>query len=716
MTDRLRRILKLFMLRAVFTGVLLVAALPRAWAQTVGVQSGEHSDFTRLVLDIGPTRDWRLEREGDLVRVVLDPPVDGFDIARVFDLIPRTRLAGLAEGNGLALSLACACRIDAQRYGERFLLLDIRDALPGADAPDSAAGLAAEQLPDTARLLLDARSGAPVPAAPSVPTVDAGIPPSASESGDIDLEEAARIMAEQLSRAAAAGLLDASGGRPMSDADPILQAPPVIPLATRPTEPVVPDALAPVFPPGLPIRAETALDMALPPRLSAQPPRDPLACKGAAMPMHEWSPGDAVQDGLGTLRLALFDDRDQLQRDAILGLARHYLSFGFGAEAGFWLSQIETPPPDLVALAGLVDDLPGPHFQPESDPLLCSDEELLWRYLDRAFIPTDLTGEEAGRLQRATMMLPVPLFDQIAPRMARALRSDGFTNEARNLRDMMWRGERFPIGALIRLDRDLGIALNDVQATREALDIALRDAGGDTVAAMAHAMAFDRETGTLSVAPRVVAAEALLREYGIGPHTAQLWQEVMLAHAALGDLDQMLALLSREVMPSEHRDAALTALFTDSLARQDTAALFMLARLFGSAWQAEGSQAGRARVAAIGHLQDAGLMEAAAALRMGHRVLILPARPGASPDRQDDLSAAWQSGDWTRLGVLATGAHRAIADRMEAGPPAGQAPDADGLASDLPRLVERVADSRALRDEIEAILATPRPLPVESLE
>jgi len=708
------RFVQVLLLRAAIVCLLLVVVLPRASAQTIGVQSGEHADFTRLVLDIGSARSWRLEQEQDVVRLVLDPPVDGFDIARVFDRIPRTRLAGLVARDGLALSLACACRIDAQRFRGRFLLLDIRDAPP--DAPDSARRLAAEQLPDTARLLLDARSGVPLPTAPSAQMPQAAALPSAPEPVDIDLEEAARIMAEQLSRAAAAGLLDASAGRPMSDADPVTQAGPIMPLATGAAESPEPDTVAPVFPPGLPIRAETALDVALPLRLSALPPRDGLACTGGGMPLREWSMGGAVQEGLGALRLAVFDARDQLQRDAVLALARHYLSFGFGAEAGFWLSQIDGPPPELVALAGLVDDRPGPHFRPEPDPLLCSDEELLWRYLDRALTLADLTSEEAGRLQRATMALPEALFDHIAPRMARALQADGFVHEARHLRDMLWRSGRFPLDALTRLDRDLGLVLTDVQATRDALDMALRDAGGDAVAAMAHAMALERETGMPVAAPRLDAAEALLREHAIGPHTAQLWQEVMLAHAALGDLDRMLSLLSHEGMPAAERDAALTALFIDSLARQDTPALFMLARLFGSAWQAEGSQAGRARVAAIGHLQAAGLLEAAAALRLGQRVLILPARPEAGPDRQDDLSAAWQSGDWTRLGNLATGAHRAIADRMEGGPPDVRPTDADRLAGDLPRLLERVADSRALRDEVSALLAAPRPVPAEPLE
>ena len=137
---------------AVAASALLAVMSPQALAQTVRVQSGEHAEFTRLVLDIGAGRSWQLDPLGDTVRLRLDPPVDGFDISRVFDLIPRTRLAGLAVRDGLELTLACPCDIDASRYERRYLVLDIRPATDAAlrDARRDAAA----RLPDMSRLLL----------------------------------------------------------------------------------------------------------------------------------------------------------------------------------------------------------------------------------------------------------------------------------------------------------------------------------------------------------------------------------------------------------------------------------------------------------------------------------------------------------------------------------------------------------------------------------
>jgi hypothetical protein len=674
-----------------------------AAAQSIAVQSGEHQGFTRLVLDIGAARDWQLEGEGRQYRLVLDPPAADFAIGRVFDLIPRSRLADLSVDDGLVLSLACPCEIDASRYQQRYLLLDIR--LPVASPPPAAS------LPDTARLLVQA---SPLGAGSAVDGFAPNLAARA-EAPPVDLQEAGRLMAAQLARAAAAGLLQASEGRPMTDADPVADTvTPTDGAIDAPRSSTAENREDPLLP-SLPIRAETAFDRVMPMAISIPRAGNENGCTGAALNMLDWPAGEVFFTGLGALRAAIFDDRDQLQHTAILALARHYLAFGFGAEAAFWLDQIDGAPPMLPVLAALVDDLPGPHFPPEPDPLACGDEELLWRYLDGAVDPTLLTGEEAGRLQRATANLPDALRDQIAPRIARALHRDGFGSAARNLRDLLWRGGRLSAGALLRLDRDLGIQDDDAQATRGALATALRDAGGDGVTALAHAMAFDREEGLPLDTQRIAVAEAMLRENGIRSATIPLWHELVLAHAAMGDLDRMLALLGAAQVSAQDRDTTLTALFAARFAAGDTPALFLLARTFGPTWRAEGSTAGRARVAAIAHLRDLGLTGAVEALSAGQRMLILPADV-AQPQPADGLRIAWQEGNWPRLAADATGPHREVAERLLNAQGDGGPLDAGLLASDLPLLSAQVADSRALRAAVGGLLSAPSPITAAGVE
>lgn len=704
---------------AVFLGILVAAATvtgTTARAQTVAVQSGEHAGFTRLVLDIGADRTWALTGAGDRRTLTLDPPVDGFATARVFDLIPRTRLAAIApdpEGAGLTLTMACPCEVTGDRYLGRYLVLDISGTAAAtapaerSPEPDALAAIArqtaAERLPDLTTLLAAERAERTLPLRPPTePELPAD--PAPPGPGGIDLAEAARIMSEQLARAAASGLLSVAPDRPMSDADPV--------AAPRPPEP--PSATEVRVPEpetggdqGVPIRAATALDLAQMPRRDPAPPRNDLACAGAILAIRDWSTGLGVSHGLGAMRLALYDDRGRLQRDAALALARHYLFHGFGAEAAHLLGLIDDPPPDLQVIAVLVDGSGGAAFPDEPDPVACSDEELLWRYLDDALAEETLTEATAGRLQRAAAALPQVLRDQIAPRVARSLNEDGFPEAARNLRDMLQRGDRIGAAERLALDLDLGIAPPSAVETARALDLALRDDGADPVRAMAQALAFGRDTGVPVDPARLGAAEALLRENGIGPRTATLWHEVVMARVAAGDIDTALGLLAAgNAIPARERDATLTALFADRALAGDVAGQYLLAQLHGPEWRADGSGAGRARVATIAALEEAGLTDAADVLRARQRSLILPAAPPVAADPGQRLRAAWVLGDWAEVADRAAGPHLAIAQRMVERD--GDRPETEGTP-DLPALATRLADSRVLREDVLRLLAASGP-------
>lgn len=699
--------------------VLVCAGLAPApgAAQVIPVRSGEHAGFSRLVLDIGAGRAWDLAGAGRERRLVLDPAPEGFDIGSVFALIPRDRLSGLAAGDGLSLSLACDCPVEASRYADRYLVIDIRDAPegPGPTAREAERRAAADRLPDLTRLLMDGPdggAGAPDPA----PREDAPPVPPASE--EIDLDEAARMMAEQLARAAASGLLDAAPARPLADADPVPRPAPRAPVetpveASGPPGPAAGPEGDPRRPP-LPLRAETAFDAALHRGSAAEPQRPRLACTGEELRLADWAAGPGVDRGLGSLRRALFDGRDRLQRDAVLALARHYLHFGFGAEAAHWLRRIEDAPPDLLVIAALVDARDGPRFPRDPDPAICSDGELLWRYLDGALAAGP---GAAGRLQRAAAALPPALRDQVVPRLARQLFEDGFEGEARNLRDLLSRAGSVPQAVLLQLDLDLGVPRADHEATRAALELALRDDGADPVSAMAHALAFDRRMGLVADGARRDAAHALLREYGIDAQTATLWHELVLAQGAAGEIGRALRLLQQDGLPPGARDAVLTALIAERLAADDLAAVFVLARSFGTRWQAGGSEAGRARVAAIARLRAAGLTEAAEMLRDGQRMLILPARPQPDAGSADGLRIAWQGEDWPRLAEMAAAPHAGIAERLSAEPDdAARGGAGRGDAVDLPALARRVEDSGVLRAEVASLLAAPAPRAAEPPE
>lgn len=693
-------------IRCGMTGRVLGGALAVmagvASAQPAELRSGEHDGFSRLVLDIGAGRDWVLEGGEDRWTVVFDPALDGIDASGVFERISRDRIAEVGTDTGLSLGLSCACSVTAFRFDETLLVIDVADLPPAPDGPDlsrdapvpsadqgAGAATALQALPDWR------------PPLPVVPPASARTPGDAAPAApDISLDDAARIMGEQLARAAASGLLEAAGGRPLSDADPIRPDPP--PDAAR-------DPAGDMAAPAPPLRATTALEAdARPPLRAALPGAapDPFACGHSDDLRLGWSDAARIDDGLGALRAALFDDRDRPVPGAARALSRHYLQFGFADEAIHWLDTLPAPSPPLQALARVIAGEETGHFPPIDNLSGCHDGEIFWRYLDGAVSLAD-HPQAVEAIERATAALPPVLRAHIGPRLARRLAGDGAQAAAHTVRDLLDLSGVISSAALLHLDLDLGIQPpGDAARTRDRLAEAAASGGADPARAMAQLMRYDRLARRPPDPGRLTAAEALLRETG-GAAAVGLWHEVVLARVADGAIDDALIHLSGSIdLPRSAPEwqATFTAIIADRADASDTLALLVLARLHGETWTQTGSAAGRARIAAMAHLRAAGLSPAADMLRGGQRQLILPARPAADPSPGDRLRQAWLASDWDSLADSASDPHQAVALRMQRPPPPPAAP-----IPALPEIAAAIADSRDLRATLDALLATPAP-------
>jgi hypothetical protein len=726
------------MMRWILLSITLALFAGSASSQTLRVQSGDHTGFTRLVIPIGAERDWDLVQSDPSTYILtVEPAVEGFDTSAAFDLIQRTRLIDLSPINEtLALGLACTCDVNSFRHQEEYLVIDIADVDP--DAVEAAAPAevveenlassadrqrAAEALPELADLLRRPNQlpeFAETPAAPVAigqPESDEDIvatqpPPNPR------LEEAAEIMAEQLARAAASGLLEASLGQSQTFADPVRASPPEpiengAPAEVEPESPVeVPseehETRTPhPSPDEIPVRTHTALDPPISFNTPLAPSSTPGTCRSEPFDAREWAETESFEHGLGERRLALFDERDTLTEDGAEALALYYLYHGFGAEARHWLLQMSAPSQDFLNVADLVDGAITADFTPITSTADCSRGELLWRYMAGA-VDVDLNSDDIAAIQRAFTELPAHLRDLTGPRLARALHSERHGPAARNVREILHRGGRIADAELQFLDLDLGIPLaTSEEDTRSALSDMLTNSGANAVGTMAQALAFDRSLGVLPTMERLTAAQALLRESGDGPETAILWQETLLGYAALGAPDTALSMLSNPARAGSAREAALTELIAERVAVQDTAGLLILAYTFGSEWRPEGSDAGRAQVAAIGLLREEGLYEAAQILRDVRRPLILPARDDVELNQPDPVTEAWEASDWSDLAELANGPHAEVATRMLARPT--EPGRADQSEQGLAALDATVADSRSLREAITALLQEPSP-------
>ncbi|MCY1126773.1 hypothetical protein OU426_07910 [Frigidibacter sp. RF13] len=118
---------------ALFAGLWMPAV---TLAETVTVRSGEHGDFTRLVVDLGGDRQWQFGRTEDGYLLQVEDPTLQFDIACVFERVPRTRLTRLSAAAGeLRLTLATSTFALLAKEGGGRLIIDMRHGTAPKGSP-----------------------------------------------------------------------------------------------------------------------------------------------------------------------------------------------------------------------------------------------------------------------------------------------------------------------------------------------------------------------------------------------------------------------------------------------------------------------------------------------------------------------------------------------------------------------------------------------------
>ncbi|SFS19251.1 hypothetical protein [Yoonia litorea] len=107
-----------------------------AKAQPLFVQTGEHENFTRVVIALPEGADWRMGRTAAGYRIDLMRQAE-FDLGRFFALIPKRRIGDVSQipARGvLDLAIVCDCHAVASEYLDRYLIIDVRDGPPGQNA------------------------------------------------------------------------------------------------------------------------------------------------------------------------------------------------------------------------------------------------------------------------------------------------------------------------------------------------------------------------------------------------------------------------------------------------------------------------------------------------------------------------------------------------------------------------------------------------------
>ena len=415
-------------------------------AQEVTVRSGEHAGFSRLVLGFDASAGWQLGRIDGGWEFRAEGSRVSFDVSRVYDLIPRTRIAAVetpAPGV-LRLRIDCACHVDGFELRRSRVVIDVKDGPAPPGNPFETPLDAASTTPpaeDQARTEADPRE-AVVPAdlanaiaeaagAPSGQLPPADGPAAIDLSRDADLaarsrEFEARIL-DELARAGGQGLIVPADVRPSPV--PAVEETEGPPGEVRPDAAPLPDA-DPAPRPAADakdnLRVETAVDRDA---KGAVPEGEGLTDLGGTCPaprrvdLATWGLLTPGASEIGQYRADLTGEFDEVDPENAMRLARFYVFLTFGAEALQSLALVPDSHPDRKIVAAMAEILDHEGTSPAGAALdgyeTCDSAVALWSVLaGPALRPGQEVNENA--VVRGFAALPDHVKLLLGPRLVEA--------------------------------------------------------------------------------------------------------------------------------------------------------------------------------------------------------------------------------------------------------------------------------------------------------
>ncbi|MGL4238157.1 hypothetical protein [Tabrizicola sp.] len=503
--------------------LLLALATPIA-AETARVVSGEHGDFTRLVIELPEAVAWTLGRSPlgyAFAAEGADQPA--YDLTNVWQRIAKTRLQSLQsdpQTGALLLTLACDCHVFPFEYRPGVVVLDIK---PGPAPPGSA--FEADFVPS------DSRPGAPAASVrtdgydwlvatdePLSGPPTKGLPLPLATDG-ISLDPLRDQLLEQLARGAAEGVVDMElpgNSRGVSGTDHGELPWSSIRIGDQPGVLVTgPDRL------GEPAAAtsECAPDEQL-----------DLAAWAEAKPAH---------DVLAETRSGLYGEFDVADSEAVLRSVRLLLYLGFGAEARQHAHLLDAGAVTeelalYLSMARIVDGESDPQ-SPFATMLECEGTAALWAALVHDRLPA---GRKVNReaVLRAFLALPPHHRQNLGAGLAEKFLAQGDAEAARVVGDAVERAPHTDKAAVALMNVSADLHNGDIDAAQAHAEEAVSLDGSGTPGLIALVEAHFRKLEPID--PGV--AEALLAVQGETEGTAEgeaVNRALVLAFALSGQTD-----------------------------------------------------------------------------------------------------------------------------------------------------------------------------------
>lgn len=741
----------------VLFGLWALVAHSAALAQTVRVTSGEHDGFSRIVLQFPGPVDWQLRRTDVGYALSVAPDRPRYDLSDVFRLIPRDRLVAIfadPETGGLMLNIGCSCHALPFELRPGLIVIDIRDGLapPGSSFEQMADGTFAPPIgasrPRRPLPRPEVRANASRPAINQTqPMLDwqrdllaasrITRPPDPPVMPEGDLSGLRTALVQRLGRGAAEGVVEFRQG--------------TVPMPA-PFRVVTSDIER-----HLDFGPETGLDTGrvVPGLLTAQ---GETCLTDEALDLAAWGQEGEVAASIGSLRSTLLGEFDQPDTASVTAAIRYFLHLGFGAETRDLIRHFAPDEPDADVWHALADVMD--HDPVAQDPFkgmeLCDSAAALWAVLANG-LPVPRQGVDRAAILRSFSALPVHLRRHLGPRLVGQFLDGGDSAGAATLRDAILRAPGENGAGVLLMEAERQLTEDGTKAAIPLLEPLIAGSGPTAIDATVRMITALATEGSTVGEELITTAEAFLQEAGGSARAAEIAHALALGLASRSRITEALDLPDL----SDDTRRMVWAIFTErsdddrflaaavgadpaEMGVPDAATRREIgARLIGSGlgrpaldWLAGPMDADFriARAEAYRVLRDwrgvlqelAGLAEEAASqMRLeamvalnDPEVLALMQGPGAEEARKtvarrlgawSDLLEAPDTDPWTEAARLV------VADLPQDAADPPTRPGTDGSApssvaevemgeASLKATRERVAQSRAARERIEALL------------
>ncbi len=538
--------------------VLFLMAASPVFAQVATVRSGEHDVFSRIVVEAPTAVDWQFGRTDDGYELSLGAVPWRFDLAGVFDRIPRNRLAGLwadPETGHLQFGIGCACHAVPFEFRPGIIVIDLKDGPPPKGSSFETA------LNGGVQPALDARPIAKPRARPwgllggydwvSVRNKPQGaLRATLAPSQKLDAAEMVPLrdaLLAQLSRGMAEGVVE---------------------MATPGPRPALVDGVSSGSQmrvavgdlPGLSVGGDRTADGVL-------QAGGATCTTDADLALWDWGLDGPVSETLAQARAGLLTEFDTVDPEAVKRGARQLINLGFGAEAGqllaaFPLSADDPSAAILASLTRLIDGNTDP-AGPFPAMAVCDSAAALWAALATE-TPLASPPLRTDAMTRGFSALPPHLRIHLGPVLVERLMQAGNKSGVQAIREAIERapGDTAPDVAVMEAKISLA---NERPALAESQAQNLLTQAGPAVAEATLALVSAQVAQSKPVAAETVTTLLALLAENEGTEIAlDLRQALVLAKVAAGDVAGGFAMLPEAPAAGAEAWRLLAVLGSDS--------------------------------------------------------------------------------------------------------------------------------------------------------